>query len=357
MANRRKNSTRQGWESVVARLSRKSSGQKREIGAGHSPAVESGKPRRAKSLGINMNIIQEKKCKHCGIIFIPKKISGNHKGIYCSKRCFIEDKKVIPFEKECINCGTKFFVKKEGKKFYNTKCASKFRSKEKNYFWNGGKELRECVICESKFEEFPSVKKNTCSEICSKKLASVKSSNSNNPNWKGGELKKCKVCSNTFWCCPSRTQIFCSKDCFYKDNFSRSSARYKSGSRWGAFNSKSGKRADIGIFVRSAWEANYARYLNFLIEAKKIKQWSYEKETFYFENIKRGTRSYTPDFKVELLNGDIEYHEVKGWMHPKGKTALSRMKKYHPKIKIVLIQKKEYEQIKRQLGSLIKNWE
>ena len=56
MANRRTNSTRQGWESVVARLSRKSSGEKKEIGAGHSSAVESGKPRRAKSLGSGLEL-------------------------------------------------------------------------------------------------------------------------------------------------------------------------------------------------------------------------------------------------------------------------------------------------------------
>lgn len=120
---------------------------------------------------------------------------------------------------------------------------------------------------------------------------------------------------------------------------------------------KSGKREDIGIYVRSSWEANYARYLNWLLKNKQIIGWEYEKETFEFVGIKRGTRFYTPDFKVQVSDGVFEYHEVKGWMHPKGKTALSRMKKYHPNINIVLIQKAEYQAIARSVKGMIPSWE
>ena len=128
-------------------------------------------------------------------------------------------------------------------------------------------------------------------------------------------------------------------------------------SRLGFRNSNCGKRADIGIFVRSAWEANYARYLNWLRANTQISGWEYEKETFEFPGIKRGTRFYTPDFKVLLNDGGYEYHEVKGYMHHKGKTALNRMAKYHPEIKIVLIQKPEYTAIAKVMKGLIKTWE
>ena len=122
-------------------------------------------------------------------------------------------------------------------------------------------------------------------------------------------------------------------------------------------NAKGGKRADIGIFVRSAWEANYARYLNWLVAHGKIKNWEYEPDVFYFENIKRGTRSYLPDFKVENNDGTIEYHEVKGWMDATSKTKLKRMKKYYPDVKIVLVNKPVYNVLAKTVSKLVANWE
>lgn len=121
---------------------------------------------------------------------------------------------------------------------------------------------------------------------------------------------------------------------------------------------KKGFRDDIGISVRSAWEANYARYLNWLIAKDgKIEKWEYEPETFWFEKIKRGCRSYKPDFRITFTDGKVEYHEVKGWMTPRSKTALKRMSKYHPSVKIVLIDSKRYRAIDRTARLLIENWE
>ena len=82
--------------------------------------------------------------------------------------------------------------------------------------------------------------------------------------------------------------------------------------------------------------------------------WKYESKTFWFEAIRRGVRSYKPDFEVELNNGDIEYHEVKGWMDAKSKTKLKRMKKYYPEITMVLIDKKPYMEILKKLNGIIK---
>ena len=122
--------------------------------------------------------------------------------------------------------------------------------------------------------------------------------------------------------------------------------------------SKQGKREDLnGLYVRSTWEANYARYLNFLIDNKKLFKWEYEPETFYFEEIKRGTRSYTPDFKVWETEQSTPYFvEIKGWMDDKSKIRLSRMAKYYPEIKIELVRKEDYYAIK-QWSRLIPNWE
>jgi hypothetical protein len=117
-----------------------------------------------------------------------------------------------------------------------------------------------------------------------------------------------------------------------------------------------GKRIDLNNqYFRSSWEANYARYLNWLIAQGKIKEWFYEKDRFDFP-IQRGTRSYLPDFKVVENNGEVVYHEVKGWMTQRGQTAINRMAKYYPQIKLILIAKKEYMAISK-WKSLIGNWE
>lgn len=109
------------------------------------------------------------------------------------------------------------------------------------------------------------------------------------------------------------------------------------------------------IFFRSSWEANYALYLDFVIDQRQdIIKWEFEVDTFWFEAIRRGVRSYKPDFKIHLKNGSVEYHEVKGWMDPKSKTKLSRMKKYHPEIKIVLVDSKPYKEIIKKMSGIIK---
>ena len=120
---------------------------------------------------------------------------------------------------------------------------------------------------------------------------------------------------------------------------------------------KGGKRSDLeNRYFRSRWEANYARYLNFLKEQGEIIDWEYEPDTFFFEGIKRGTREYTPDFKITENDGSIVYHEVKGWLDKKSKTKLKRMKKYYPDIKVIVIGEDEYKAIKK-YSRLIKAWE
>lgn len=115
---------------------------------------------------------------------------------------------------------------------------------------------------------------------------------------------------------------------------------------------KSGKRKDLdNIFFRSAWEANIARYYNYI----GIK-WEYEPKTFIFDNVTRGSVSYTPDF---YLPEEDKWIEVKGWMDSKSKTKLKRFARQYPEEykKLELIQQKEYNEIKRKMSGFIKNWE
>lgn len=115
------------------------------------------------------------------------------------------------------------------------------------------------------------------------------------------------------------------------------------------------RNGDVKFYMRSKWEYNYACFLDFLIKHGEIERWEHEPDTFWFEQIRRGVRSYLPDFKVYNKDGSVEYHEVKGYMDRKSKTKLKRMKKYYPEVKMVLIDQKRYKAIKK-IASLINNW-
>jgi hypothetical protein len=111
--------------------------------------------------------------------------------------------------------------------------------------------------------------------------------------------------------------------------------------------SASGWREDLQQYFRSSWEANYARYLNFIKEP-----WEYEKQEWEFP-VKRGNRFYKCDF---YLPGKDEYHELKGYMDKESRTKLNRMAKYYTEIKIIVIGKEEYKEIAK-FKNLIPDWE
>lgn len=107
------------------------------------------------------------------------------------------------------------------------------------------------------------------------------------------------------------------------------------------------------IYFRSMWEANYALYLDFLVSQGELQGWDYEPETFIFEKIDFGTRSYTPDFRIIENNNDVTFHEVKGFMDGKSKTKLRRMIKYYPDVKLILIDRPVYMDIVKKMGRLL----
>ena len=140
----------------------------------------------------------------------------------------------------------------------------------------------------------------------------------------------------------------------------------KKGRRVWSYNSqpysrcKGGKRSDLGgIYFRSAWEANIARYLNFLIQQDEIARWEFEPVTFEFHAIKRGIRSYTPDFRVWNTDGNYEWWEVKGWMDSKSKTKLRRFAKYYPEEndRLTLVGASEYNGIAKYHKLISPHWE
>jgi hypothetical protein len=161
-------------------------------------------------------------------------------------------------------------------------------------------------------------------------------------------MRFCAHCNTQFEVrAPSSSQRFCTRRC---GALSRSNGKFRS------VRAKSGKRPDLNRFFRSAWEANYARYLNVLKKKKVIHDWDYEAKTFTF-NVQRGNRSYTPDFKVYLTPTTYEWHEVKGWMDNDSRVKLKRFAKYYPNEDLVLIDKDMYRKIEAEYASAIPNWE
>jgi hypothetical protein len=109
-------------------------------------------------------------------------------------------------------------------------------------------------------------------------------------------------------------------------------------------------------FFRSSWESNVAKYLQWLKEKGEIKEWEYEATTFWFEKIKRGVRSYTPDFKITEKDGTHNYIEVKGWMDTKSRTKLKRMAKYYPNETLHLYDESVYNDLKKKISKIC-NWD
>lgn len=146
--------------------------------------------------------------------------------------------------------------------------------------------------------------------------------------------------------------------------------------------SRVGKREDLGIFVRSGWEANMMRL--FQSGECGFKFLAYEPHIFSFtewEKPRGQALSYTPDFQVEDITSREKYWvEVKGnWLRPHDKTKLRRFKKHYPadfsKLLAVVSSKRtktaefflslgvpeehvvEYNVLKKEFRSKIPHWE
>lgn len=107
-------------------------------------------------------------------------------------------------------------------------------------------------------------------------------------------------------------------------------------------------------FFRSKWEHDYALYLELLKEHGKINDWQHEPKTFWFDQIKRGTRSYLPDFRISESDGTHTWVEIKGYMDAKSKTKLKRFKKYFPEEKLYLVQEEQIKEIRSKFSFLYK---
>lgn len=206
---------------------------------------------------------------------------------------------------------------------------------------------------------------NTNSKYCSQKCA-ASSIGKSTMTINRRSVPRTKVTSFTCQCCgvafekwdanvKQAMPKYCSRTCYNdgKDRVGISMRRRANGGYSGNVRSRSkaGWRTVGGqrVFFRSTMEANWARYLTW-----SGREWQYEPTTFWFGGIKRGVVSYTPDF---FLPQEAQFIETKGWMDSKSKTKLRRMKKYHPLIKIEVVDWKRYMTVSRTMASVITDWE
>ena len=296
-------------------------------------------------------------------------------------------------ERRCEVCGAPFYVSlghvaQGWDKFCSIKCRTKAWVGESHPSWRGGLTKRTCLHCGKEFEVKPSHAKDGEGKYCSRQCHHLHKSIS----------LICDHCGKAFRRpqCQVRGQetTYCSKECMLvavarEDNCAceecgasfhrkpsdltrsdkvgvgrfcsmRCKARHMSHTAQasGRARGRGGKREDLdGLYVRSSWEANYARYLNWLVDVGEIVSWEYEVDTYEFTAIKRGSRFYTPDFKILNPDGSIEYHEVKGYMDAASKTKLKRMAKYYPDVTLKLIDRDVYYSIARDVKALIPEWE
>lgn len=255
-------------------------------------------------------------CKNCKIKFNGYNID------FCSNECDNKYSLTHKFEiKNCKNCNKKFKAYHKNKQHCSHLCKCDFNKK------NSTKELI-CEYCGNKFKTIHNSR--FCSTSCSSKyFAPITGFGS-------------KIRPETVW---NKDK----KNCFNEETLRKISDKIslsiiegrKNKDNWGG----AGHRDDLGHYLRSKWEANFARII------------LYNKKTYEFEKkrFKLSTgKYYIPDFYV--VEEDC-FYEIKGYFIDDAKEKFELFKKEYSNIKIKLIYHDEYKQLYNKYKDKIENWE
>lgn len=110
-------------------------------------------------------------------------------------------------------------------------------------------------------------------------------------------------------------------------------------------NAKGGFRDDLGHYVRSSWEADFARVLKY-----NGLDYDYEPEQFELTLDDGRTVHYTPDFYVKSLD---TWFEIKGFMRDMDAMKIKAWQKKFPGRKLVIIDKEPFAQIQMKYSDLV----
>ncbi len=266
------------------------------------------------------------------------------------------------FTHYCFQCCEPFEAyPSSNRKFCSLKCA--YANEHRVYKQPKDRGVGKCENCKTEFKLRTNGGVRFCSRPCANSFIGKISLRANRRRMPRTTyiMLTCQHCEKQFGRWKSNVTdgkwVFCSPKCaadYPPAKVGRSKARRANGALLSENSYSRVKRGwrTIGgkrIHFRSSMEANYARFLTFMgIE------WEFESKTFWFEKIKRGVLSYTPDFYLPATDSFVE---CKGWMDAKSKTKLKRMRKYHSNIKLVLLDWKAYLELQKRLGKVIPEWE
>jgi len=112
-------------------------------------------------------------------------------------------------------------------------------------------------------------------------------------------------------------------------------------------NCKGGFRADLGHAVRSSWEANLCRLLNWI----GVK-YQYEGKTLLLKR-EAGSIHHRPD----LLVGNETLIEIKGWWDPRSLEIRKLIEEQYPELGIIYVEEELYRKIEERFASKVPGWE
>lgn len=271
-------------------------------------------------------------CSTCNVVFhAPPVLLRRGGGKFCSYACKGVSMRRPIQGRKCRNCGA-YFETPDHQTRRCQSCLTVTKSK-KEVARQRTEKCRKCRQCDAPTRAI------FCNPDCYAKFRKA------NPIGMGLKTNSnCAVCERPFYASPGHRAIgqgkFCSIGCRPINKHPRS---------------KGGHRPDLGIYVRSSWEANYARYLNWLKARGEIEGWQFEPDTFEFA-VKRGSRFYTPDFKI-FERGSHRYVEVKGYMDQRSRTKIDRFARHFKNERLEIVQNKEMRALNKSVGRLIPNWE
>ncbi|MDP3779357.1 MAG: DNA polymerase III subunit alpha [bacterium] len=111
---------------------------------------------------------------------------------------------------------------------------------------------------------------------------------------------------------------------------------------------KGGFRHDLGFYVRSNWEADFARILNL----HRI-PFQYEPQRFKLTRPNGEILHYTPDFYTPR---DNKFYEIKGWMHDLDQEKINLFQEQYPQYDFVLINTTKFAELALRYKNMIA-WE
>lgn len=228
----------------------------------------------------------------------------------------------------CSRCGAAFKAYRD-RKFCGRDCANKTRAESamKEY-------VRQCNGCGTEIHAagHAAAAKRFCAACAERRR-----SRQNFP---------CERCGTLTYRPPSSKRRYCSRECSAAMQVGRPSTARQGERRSSGVD---GFRLDIGHYVRSRWEANYARYL-----LSSGSTYQYEPHRFTIRLADETEHTYTPDFLVD----GAHYVEVKGFFRRTTRQAeIVEAARSQLPLPLIVVQNADYRAIERQHAGGISEWE